>query len=307
MEPVKVEPATLRSPWKTRISVQWSGTPLRESLDRLAESYSFRFFLDRRIDPSLKLVFEAKNEPLEQALPRLAAAHGLGCRILSGTAYLGPEEFAARLPGLLAVHRRRIEELPPTPRRFYRETVAIESPLLGTPKEILTALARRGNIVWKELDTLPHDLWNKTRLLGTVEELLTILLIGFEKSFEPNDDGIAVAALPQDLPTEAARNTTDRPTTRQAKPKATEKIPLARRRFTLRVEEQPLETLLHGLADRLELELKLNQKSLADKNVAPDRRVSFEVKNATAAELLHAVLRPLGLQFRIRGDAVEVY
>ena len=309
VEPPKVENLpTARGPWKTRINVQWSGTPLRESLNRLSASHSFRYLLDRRIDPSLRLAFEAKNEPLETALPRLAAEHGLGCCVLTGTIYFGTEDAATLLPGLLENRRKRITELPPGPRRFFRENIAVTSPLLGTPKEILTALARHGRMSWQNLDELPHDLWNETRLSGSGEELLPILLLGFDRTFDFDKTGtkLIVTTIPEDIQRETETTVKKSIPTRDDKTK-TEKIPLARRRFTIRVEEQPLDELLRSLSDRLGLTLKLDEKSLTEKNVTLDRRVSFDVKNATVAELFRAVLQPLRLQFRLRGDTIEVF
>ncbi len=64
--------------------------------------------------------------------------------------------------------------------------------------------------------------------------------------------------------------------------------------------------LLEALTRRLELELVLDKKSLEEKGVTLDRRVSFEVKNANATELFQAALEPLELKFVIQSGTIEV-
>ncbi len=293
--------------WKVRASVQWSGMPIRESLAKLADAYSFHFLLDRRIDPSTRINFEAKNEPLERLLPRLAAEHDLGCVVLSETAYFCPEEGVPLFQYLLEQNQKNLMKLPPSFRQVLRERCLITAARPLEPKNMLAFLARQGDWAWQNLDELPHDLWDHTALAGTQEEILTLLLFGFEKTCKIDlaTKSIAIVPLPNLPPSRkpAVKRNVKNATNSLAPPPT---VPLSRRRFTLKVEEQRLDMLLEALTRRLELELVLDKKSLEEKGVTLDRRVSFEVKNANATELFQAALEPLELKFVIQSGTIEV-
>ncbi|MDR3198141.1 MAG: hypothetical protein LBU34_09770, partial [Planctomycetaceae bacterium] len=172
----------------------------------------------------------------------------------------------------------------------------------------------------KNLEILPHDLWDEKSLNNlSLHELLAVLLIGFEMTFEIEDDGETLVIIPLSkhksispslantkIPFENAEQNI------QKVPKISEtqnapKIPFAQRRFTLKVENQRLDILLQSLAERLHLKLELNEQSLAGKGVQPDNRVSFDVKNVTVAQLFRAILRPLKLDFQIKEETLRVW
>ncbi len=293
-----------QSPWRKQVTVHWSGTPLRESLDKLADLYSFCFLLDRRIDPSISISFEATNEPLAQALPRLARENKLGCVLLSEIIYFGPEESATMLPNVLARQKRIVSRLPAKVGNTLRERTVIAASLPAEPKRMLENVAQHCGMTWANLDVVPYDLWDDTKLAGTNEEIVTLILFSFEKMFEWDTASkkLCVIPLPK-MERKILPAATKETNNRSPSPPG---VPLARRRFTLKVEEQRLDLLLVSLAERLELELLLDKVLLEKKGVALDRRVSFEVKNATASELFQAVLEPINLQFRLNEKVIEV-
>ncbi|MDR0703439.1 MAG: hypothetical protein LBF88_00455 [Planctomycetaceae bacterium] len=317
--------------WQTTISVQWRETPLGKSLQRLAETQKIGLLIDRRLDPSTPLHFESTGQPLGKMLQQLALSLGQGCVLFETTVYLGPKNTAEMLPVLLAEQQNRLEKLTPRRAAIFRRKISLNIPFLSEPKKILQKLSLQNNFRWKNLEILPHDLWNEKSLDNlSLNELLTILLIGFEMTFEIEDDGETLRILPlsqrQSLPRSTATIEIPSKKTEQnildiQKQKNQEiqkgqntqniknvpQLPLAQRRFTLNVENQRLDILLQSLAERLNMKLELDEKSFAAKSVKPDSRVSFEVKNATISQLFRAMLHPLKLDFQIKEKTIRVW
>lgn len=301
--------------WSQRTSVKWSSVPLRESLSRFAELRQFGFVLDRRVDPSVPLEFEATNRELGPLLDELAASLDLGCVRLDSVVYLGPKESADLLPKLLAGHRTASATLPARWKTPLRRKVSVRIPFLGNPKDILETLAVEHGFRWSGLDALPHDLWDETAFSDTpLEEALLLLLIGFGRDYKI-DLGTAgrplltLTMLPEEfqkIPATIRPIRTKKPKTGPSAAAPASKIPLAQRRFTLRVEDQRLDVVLQTLSQRLGLKLELDEASLTAKGISVDRRISFEVKNATAQESFRAALQPLKLEFRFRGNSVQI-
>lgn len=288
---------------------------------RLAEVQKVGVWIDRRVDPSTVLYFEASNRKLGVLFEDLASSLDLGCFLFDSVAYLGPKESAAMLPVLIEARRRRQTEArrrrPVSSRTSatLRQRVAPAIPFLSEPREILRELTAGHGLILRNPEALPHDLWDANTLpempLG---DLLTLLLIGFEIDYEVDEDGTGLTLgtlLKTSTPTVAERKT---PATASGETKqsagtptaAQNRVPFERRRFTVRVEDQPLEAVLESLAKRLDLELKLDRKSLAAKGVSPERRVSFDVQNVGVGELFRTILKPLNLEFRRRGDSIEI-
>jgi hypothetical protein len=75
----------------------------------------------------------------------------------------------------------------------------------------------------------------------------------------------------------------------------------------MKVEEQRLDLLLQLLSEKLDWTLEFDKESLAKKGVSPDVRVSFEIKNATVAQLFESILRPLKLHFSLKKNSLRVW
>ncbi|HEY3395275.1 MAG TPA: hypothetical protein VGK58_21420 [Lacipirellulaceae bacterium] len=75
---------------------------------------------------------------------------------------------------------------------------------------------------------------------------------------------------------------------------------------TLRVQEQPVGAVLNELAARLGWALEIDGKAIRAAGLSLDRRVSFSVENRDEDELLNAVLRPAGLDFRRNGERLRI-
>ncbi len=301
-----------KTPWKNKATVSWSGAPLRETLTRFADAQRFTLLLDRRIDPATPLDFHAMNQPLDRLLPAAARSLDLETVTLSGLVYLGPKESVSNLERLIKERQTAVQSLPTRTAAKYRKSLRFDWKILCQPREMLEEVASKAGLRIRNPEAVPHDLWNETSLQGTTLEILCVLLVGFDMTFHWDNDGetIVLASLPegrrvevvQARPRSRATATENAPSEPQSPPD----IPLARRRFTLRVEDQSLKKLLETLAQRLGLTLQLDEKSLEAKGVSTEASVTFEVKNASASELFQAVLKPLKLEFRIRGDTIIV-
>ncbi|MCL2743731.1 MAG: hypothetical protein FWE67_07765 [Planctomycetaceae bacterium] len=304
-------------------SVQWLGTPLRESLERFCESRRIHFFLDRRIDPTQTIHLELSNQTVKQVFTALAEKTDTGCYFLddAGTTivYLGTKETAELLPLLLEKHRRELSAMPTAQRNIPNKKTPFRLPFLGEPKQAILDLIKSSGFSLSSspnsgAEALPFDLWNKTDLPALpFYKLLTMLLIGFEKDYEIEGNTFRIVPLPElqtletlktDLPKqppEAAETQTKEPQT-TASPKA----PLSQRRFTLKVDEQPLGAVLDVLSKRLGLTIVINWKPLETKDVSPEHLVTFEVKNATVNELFRTICKPLKLEYRLQGETVII-
>jgi hypothetical protein len=278
--------------WNREVGVHWSAVPLGESLERFAEAQKIGVFLDRRVDPSQSIEFEAVRRPLGIFFDELAVSLDLGCCRFDSVAYIGPksaaEALAARQPPTRAALRRR---------------VPLEIPFLSTPKEILEQLAKDNGLRWHNLDRLPHDLLLQRKLPPTpLFQLFDLLLIGFDKTFEIEEDGKTLRIIP--LQQKTAMSTTVSPQEDSKPPSSA--VPLARRRFTLTIKDQELGDVLRSLAERIGFTLEVDEESLTEKNVTLRQRVSFEARNAAAPELFRGILSPLKLEFTIHGETLRV-
>ena len=70
--------------------------------------------------------------------------------------------------------------------------------------------------------------------------------------------------------------------------------------------EKPLGPVLKRLADRLGLELRIDESAIRAAGISMDQRVSVHIENATVDELFHQLLKSTGLTFHRRGRVVEI-
>ncbi len=81
---------------------------------------------------------------------------------------------------------------------------------------------------------------------------------------------------------------------------------LARQRFTLKLKEQPIGSVLRQLAESLALDLQIDREAIREAGISLEGRVSLEVKEVTLDRLLGELLKGTGLKFSRRGNAVEI-
>jgi hypothetical protein len=81
----------------------------------------------------------------------------------------------------------------------------------------------------------------------------------------------------------------------------------ARRRFSLRLENQAVGRVMEQLAGQLKLELSWNEDSLRANGRSRETLVSCQVADVDLDELLRGILKPAGLGFTKAGQRVEIY
>jgi hypothetical protein len=74
----------------------------------------------------------------------------------------------------------------------------------------------------------------------------------------------------------------------------------------LSVRAKPLGPVLRQLAERLGLQLKIDEQAIQRAGISLDQQVSVLVENATVDQLLHELLKSTGLKFQRRQNVVEI-
>lgn len=295
--------------WSRPAQVHWEQTQLRSSLVRLAEAHRFDLLVDRRVDPSISVTFSSSSKSLTALLYEFAASRKLGFCPVASMAYLGPPSHAASLPLLLHEQQAFWADGKKPWSAPLRKSVTLKMPFLSEPKSVLARLAKENRLTWSNLDELPHDLWNETNFppmpLGNI---FTLLLIGFDRTWTVDESTghLQVVPFPTFDATQLEMSSPKTEISRQATTEKTASVPLANRRFTVTVKDKPLGEVLRMLAERLQLEPQIDENRLKSKGIALDDKVSVEVKNATAHEMLRRLLVPLKLDFQIKDQTLVI-
>ena len=335
---------------QTTVGVSWRHNPMRAALARLAQSQRVAMFLDRRVDPDQLISFSVHDVPLETVLEQLARQLGIGVCHVGPVIYFGPTEVAEKLATLATIKNQQSQQFPRESRDRWRPRQAWQWDDLATPRELVGQLAQKTGIEILAADVIPHDLWAAADLPPlTFAERLTLLVAGFDLSFESVDDGRSVRLVPmprhvamertykvgrrpkqlareiaQRLPTVridaakgeisvSARLEEHRAIQRLIKGRSVKRQSGTRRRkrlagdddgnaYTLTVKDRAVGPLVKGLARRFGWEVKFDPEAAA----LLEWHVTFSVKDASQDELLHSVLDPVGLSYRLKNNTLEV-
>ncbi len=76
--------------------------------------------------------------------------------------------------------------------------------------------------------------------------------------------------------------------------------------YTLHVQEQTVRAVLNTLVERLNLRIGIDESAIQAAGLSLDKRVTFEVTNASQDELLQALLQPAGLAASKQGNAIKI-
>lgn len=321
--------------WERSISVNFSGSELRENLERFAKIQKIGFILDRRIDPGLTLDFSVNGVSGEEMFEQLAENSDLGFLRLDSVAYLGPQEAADKLNALLYLQEKQLERVNPTEIRFWTQSTSFTSNRLDTPKEILEKLAQKHRIRITNLEKLPHDLWPELDFPEiSLNELFLVLLIGFNATFErktelssPGARTITIVPVSKNLPIAQAKREralknsekSSAANTRQTagiftnrssgdRTTSTKSVPISKRRFQMvRVRNKTLQEFLDYISAQVELEITIDEKSLQKKGIDLQQRISFELDQGDIHALMKAALNPLNASYQLSGKKLRVY
>jgi hypothetical protein len=286
-------------------TIHWQDVPLRDALIRLEKLFGKSAFLDRRIDPTVRVNLDMAASSVEQVLARVGGEHGWGVSRVGDVVYLGPAAAAGQLSGIIAARKEDVAKLPQAQRANFMRKWAISWPRLTKPRELVTELVKKTG--WRNTDEqrIPHDLWAAGRLDGlTFAEQLAVLLVGFDLTYEIRAETrtIQIVKLDQSAYIALADSAADPPAGKS--PERTDGK--TKQVYSLRVAEKPVGPVLRELARRLNWQIEFDDAAIQAAGRSLEARVSFAVENVEQDELLDAVLGPAGLTFRREGEVIEV-
>lgn len=297
---------TIRTRVKRTANIHWQRVPLREAIGRLREFSGDTVFVDRRIDPTMRVSLDIVAGSAEEVVAALANGKDLGVARLGSVVYLGPSASAEQLRALAAARSQDAIRLPAGVRRAITERRPINWDRLAEPRRLVeSAVQERG---WRVInpDAIPHDLWSSGHLPAlSLSDELTILLIGFDLTFEfrPQDQSIEIVPrtpLPKTGEAHAIAKQSG-PSTKAPKQKQG-----GQQQYTLRVQEQPVSVVLQALGKRLNWAIQIDEEGIRKAGKSLDTRVSFSVNKADQDQLLEALLEPAGLDYQADGDRVRI-
>lgn len=328
----------LRRELASRGSVTWKGLPLRDALTSISAAHDIAIVLDRRVDPTQEVDFSARNVPLNQMLSGFADILNLGVAQVGDSVYIGPPDAAARITAIIEARVGEIRKLTAAKQRTLLASHPVSYQRLATPNEIAASIAQSHSLRVVG-DPLPHDLWPAGDFPAmNVAESLTLTTIGFGKTFEFSPDGSAIRWI--DLP--AAEPISRKYAVTGAGKKQLEEfvaklngataesvagglmvkgdwqvhaaIAKAMQKdssqpsgdgdtvYSLNVENQPAAAVLGAIANQAGFTIKIAPQA----NEMTRQRVSFAVKDASLSELLHAILDPVNLKFRVEDKVIQI-
>lgn len=328
------------------VSVSWSNLPLVRALKSLGTAQRMAVVLDRRVDPERPITLAIDQEPLGEALDKIARHLKLGYCQFGPIAYFGPPAMARRLRTLAAL---RLEELRQLPSPATRKLLMMRSwhwDDLTEPRQLVDDLAAEAGVEIGGADKIPHDLWPAADLppLSWIDRL-TLVAAQFELSFELDKtgrraqlvaapatvvltrsyragaDAAAVArrwakALPD------ARVVVDKNRIRiegrledheaaqqrlRGKPMEQTTVTAGKEVYQLSVENAALDQVVGQVAERLNLEFDWDRAAIDAAGIATDQLVTVKVQDASLDELVRAVLAGTGLAFRRDDRKISLY
>jgi hypothetical protein len=318
----------------------WGDAPLRERLTEFGKKYSVRVFLDRRIDPDQKIDLSVQDVPVEEVPAVVAEKFKLGACVVGSVHYIGPKGTTSRLPGVIAQRKGDVTRLQQA-RAAWNKSKPLKWDEAASPRDIAAALAQEAGATLENPEKIPHDVWPAYDLPSlTLTERLTLVLAGFDLTFQFSEDGgnIKVVPMPEEkayasvytLTTDAANiaaqvqrifpglkmeRTGNRLTViatveeheridellKTGKTTTVTKVPV-QNKFTLTVENKAAGAVVNTVAKTLGKEFKYDP-SLRDKL---KENITLSVKDLTADELLTKTLKPLGLSYKMTETTLEV-
>ncbi len=286
----------LQKQLRARVSIQWQEAEFKPRLDSLAADQKVAVFLDRRIDPNQRLDFARDGLTLAELFDELAEAFKAGKCAVGPVCYIGPPATAATLVKTLAQRRKEVGRHPALARARSQRLQWNE---LSEPRQLLIDVARQHSLTIANPQAVPHDLWPAADLpLLSLAEQLTLLLAGFDLTFELSTDGrqMRLVPLPAYVEGEQVARRPENPGTK-GRPPAQESI-----RYTLTLTNESAGAVVNAVAKRLGRQLKCS----APVREKLSAKFDLKVSDATLEELMDKTLTPLGLTYRLTKETLEV-
>jgi hypothetical protein len=287
-------------------TIHWQRVPLRDALARLHALFDDAVFVDRRVDPSMRISLDIEATSAEEVVVAIAAGQDLGVARLGRLVYLGPSSAADELRSISAARYQEVARLPAELRASLTQKQPTTWPRLGEPRALIASIIEHRGWRIANADAIPHDLWSAGELPGlSLADQLTVLLIGFDLTFElrPQDRTIQVVAMKifvkPPSPSQAKKQPTPPASAKRSKHGA-------RQEYTLRVPEQPVGVVLQALAKKLNWTIQIDEEAIRKAGKSLATPVSFSVENVDQEHLLDALLVPAGLDYRIEGKQIRI-
>ena len=155
---------------KKPVSVSWTEAPLARRMRAFATANQLAIFIDRRIDPDLKVNIQRANVTIEHLLLDVASELSVGMCQLDDLIYIGPTATAHALP--IMWHD--------VPRVSSKPANRLQWDMLSRPRELLESIAEEGEIKIEDVDQIAHDLWEPGSLPPlTSSQQAAIIAVGF--------------------------------------------------------------------------------------------------------------------------------
>lgn len=295
------------------LAAVWQNSNLRTIVRGIGDTRRVAILLDRRVDPSCELSFEAVGEPLGEVLEKLAAIGGAASVVVGDVVYIGPREAVGKIAAL--IERRQRELTLPASEISRSRGSELRRPLdvrwndLDSPREIVHALAERCGLAVDARDSpIPFDLWGGAVLPQTsLVEALSLVLIQFDMTFEWVDGGtvIRLVAAPPLSEFDVAKP----PDRTRKTPPARQKTPeIAHQRYTLQKTTLKLRALFQKLEEPALGGYSFDYDSIAlrEAGIDLDQRISLDVNQVTIEQLLREALGQARLQFTLEDRVVRL-
>ncbi len=336
----------LRNQLDQKVSVTWSGVPLRRALKSLSESQHVAIMLDRRVDPEQKIELTLDDVTLDAALKSIALKMKIGVGQVGSVFYFGPAATARRVRTLAALRRDEVLRLP----------IAERSKFLGqhpwhwddgaAPADLLAGLATECKTPIGGLEQISADLWQAADLPAmNFLERLTLIAAQFDRTFEIAAEGASVklAAMPASVEISHSYTLPGGVRPQEVIAKLKTALPDAQCDFADgklqvrgRAEDQdfvvdllagrtakttavvagkkvyslslvkPVGDFIKALGDKLGLEVKFDTAAIEAAGISLKQEVRVDVKEVSEDELLQAVLTPAGLTLDRQGKTIAV-
>ncbi|MFN9368487.1 MAG: hypothetical protein ACK6CT_06920 [Planctomycetia bacterium] len=311
----------------TPVKAVWKSVPLRIWADRVAEIAGGPVVIDRRLDPEVAVTLDARGESLAAVLEKVARAAGARVVWLRSSIRLVPAGSAADVCSRAERAREiAVVRLPAAVRQVVARRAEWAWKGGARPRDLVAAALDQAGLEVEGIDRVPHDHFPEAMLPPlSLGERLDLMLAHFDLRIDWRGGAVGPVAvivpidagLPTASPTEPlASGQVERPESpvrTPAKPprgdagrngKAGQTVK-TKQTFTLKAAA-PLEELLAAIAGRLEVSLDVDRKGIEARGIALQEIVRVEVKDASADELLAAVLGPLKLTGKIIAGRLEV-
>lgn len=331
--------ADLRAKLMTPITISLRDNPVRDSLQRLAETQAIAVFVDRRIDPTAELTLDANARPLDEVFRDVAKQRNLGIGTVGPVVYVGPPMTAARVATLAALRNQQAAELKPKLRKKMLTKQALTWTRLSEPRWIVRKLCAEAGLKIPAAEFIPHDLWVAANYPPmTLPERLTLVLAGFGLTYKIDEETLQVhlqripravaidrsyrtrvnvqviiPVLKKEYPGAFIRGEDKDLRVRATiedhwainaylNPSSQPKLKDGEQVYSLAVKEQPLGKLVEQIAERLGVTVKFGEGA----RLLTDERVSFTVTNVTLEELFQAAVRPANLSATLEDNVVTI-